>query len=392
MYRSYSYLEEGRDFQAFKFPPEVGRVPSTVVSTTPNQEERVARLMREHLMISLHDHPTLVPENIFELPELIRQGRDFTAYDGLRASRLHVVFDNMLDGTSMITSKSGWKWDDVLYDLGMRLSDFAHQEYVRVVHRVSDIEAARSHGQIGFVMSVEGAMPIENELDRVDILYGFGVRLMGLVYSEGNALGGGLKESRDGGLTKFGRQVVRRMNQLGMAIDVSHTGGRTALDAIECSETPIFVTHAGARALWDTPRMKPDCVIKALAEKGGVFGIEAAPHTTLTANHPRHLLESYMEHFEYVANLVGIDHVAFGPDTLYGDHAGLHQVFAKAMSIDSAQTGPSFPEVPYVDGLENPSEFPNIIRWLVVHGYSDADIAKAAGENIMRVLQKVWVP
>lgn len=391
MYRSYSYLEEGRDFQTFKFSPEIGRVSSRVVCTTVAQEERVARLMGDHLMISLHDHPTLVPENIFELPALIRQGRDFTGYDGLRVSRLHVVFDNMLDGTCMITSKSGWKWDDVVYDLGMRLSDFAHQEYVRVVHRVSDIDAVRSHGQIGLVMSVEGAMPIENELDRVDILYGLGIRLMGLVYSEGNALGGGLKEARDGGLTKFGRQVVRRMNQLGMAIDVSHAGDHTALDAIECSKTPIFVTHAGARALWNTPRMKPDNVIKALAEKGGVFGIEAAPHTTLTGRHKQHSIESYMEHFEYVANLVGIDHVAFGPDTLFGDHVGLHHAFARNMSIDSAQEGPRFETVPYVDGIESPEDFPNIVRWLVTHGYNDGAIAKVMGGNVMKVLDSVWV-
>lgn len=391
MYRSYSYLTEGRDYRTFAFPPEVGRVSSTQPSTTSEQEERVRRLMRDHLMISLHDHPTLVPANIFELPELIRQGRDFTGYDGLLASGLHVVFDNMLDGTSMITSQSGWKWDDVLYDLGMRLSDFAHQDFVRVVLRLRDIEAARVQGQIGLVMCVEAATPVENEIDRVDILYGLGVRLMGLVYSESNSLGGGLRESRDGGLTRFGRRVVRRMNQLGMAIDVSHTGDRTALDALEYSTQPLFITHAGARGLWDTPRMKPDHVIRALAASGGVFGIEAAPHTTLTANHPRHSLESYMEHFEYVANLAGLDHVAFGPDTLFGDHAGLHRVFSHAMSIASAQTGPSFPTVPYVDGLENPSEFPNVIRWLVVHGYTDEEIGRVAGGNIMRVLQQIWI-
>lgn len=341
-------------------------------------------------MVSLHDHPTRVPENVEELPDLIRQGRDFTGYEGLNASGLNLVFDNLLDGTSMITSRSGWKWHDVLYDLGMRLSDFAHQDLVRVIYRVSDIHEAKAHGQIGLVMSVESATPVENEVDRVDMLYGFGVRCMGLVYSEGNALGGGLKESCDGGLTQFGRQVVRRMNQLGMAIDVSHTGDRTALDAIELSSQPVFVTHAGARALWDTPRMKPDSVIRAIAAKGGVFAIEAAPHTTLTHRNPRHSLESYMEHFDYVANLVGLDHVAFGPDTLFGDHARLHEVFARVMSIDTAQTGPSFPSVPYVDGLENPAEFPNIIRWLVVHGYSDAEIAKVAGGNILRVLNTVW--
>lgn len=390
MYQSYSYLKEGIDYRSFKFPPQLNRVASQVPKTTPEDERRVARLMHDQVMISLHDHPTMVPEDIFELPDLIKQGRDFTGYEGLAASGLDVVFDNMLDGTSMITSQSGWKWHDVLYDLGMRLADFAHQDMVRVIYRAADIQKAKAAGQIGIVLSVEAATPVENEIDRVDILYGLGVRCMGLVYSEGNALGGGLKEARDGGLTQFGRQVVRRMNQLGMAIDVSHTGDQTALDAIELSEQPIFVTHAGARGLWDTPRMKPDTVIRALAERGGVFAIEAAPHTTLTANHPRHSLESYMEHFEYVLNLVGIDHAAFGPDTLFGDHAGLHQVFSKAMSISSAQSGPSFPEVPYVDGLENPAEFPNIIRWLVTHGYSDEDIAQVAGTNILRVLDQVW--
>ena len=390
-YRSYSYLEEGRDYRAFQFPAEIGRVPSTQVAATPEQEERVRELMDRWVMISLHDHPTLVPDNIFELPELIKQGRDFMGFDGLRASGLDVVFDNMLDGTSMITSQSGWKWHDILYDLGMRLSDVAHQDWARVVRRIQDIDEVKQNGQIGIVFCVEGAMPIENELDRVDILYGLGVRLMGLVYSEGNALGAGLKETRDGGLTQLGRQVVRRMNQLGMAIDVSHTGDRTALDAIEASEKPIFITHAGARALWDTNRMKPDEVIRALAERGGVFGIEAAPHTTLTAKHPRHSLDSYMEHFEYVANLAGLEHVAFGPDTLFGDPAGLHQVFSRAMSIESSQTGPSFPRVEYVDGLENPSDFPNIVRWLVTHGYSEQDMAKVLGQNVLRVLGQIWV-
>ncbi|PSR21043.1 MAG: diguanylate cyclase [Sulfobacillus acidophilus] len=390
MYHSYGYLEDGKDLRTFRFPPQLRRVPSQGVPVTEDQEARVHALMNQYVMISLHDHPTLVPEDIFELPDLIRQGRDFTGYEGLRASGLHVVFDNMLDGTSMITSHHGWKWDDVLYDLGMRFSDLAHQNTVRVIRRYHDIAAVKAAGQVGLVFAVEGGAPIEHELDRVDILYGFGVRMMGLVYSESNALGSGLKEVRDGGLTQFGRAVVRRMNQLGMAIDVSHTGDRTALDAIACSDVPVFVTHAGARALWDTPRMKPDAVIQAIADKGGVFGIEAAPHTTLTAEYPRHCLDGVMQHFEYVANLVGLEHVAFGPDTLFGDHAGLHQVFAQAMSLDTAQAGLSFPTVPYVDGLENPAEFPNIIRWLVVHGYRDADIAAVAGGNILRVLAQVW--
>jgi len=98
-----------------------------------------------------------------------------------------------------------------------------------------------------------------------------------------------------------------------------------------------------------------------------------------------------MEHFEYVANLVGIDHVAFGPDTLFGDHVGLHHVFAAALSISAARGGVQFEEVPYVKGLENPAEvFPNVTRWLVAHGYKAEEIATVLGLNALRVLKETW--
>jgi membrane dipeptidase len=137
--------------------------------------------------------------------------------------------------------------------------------------------------------------------------------------------------------------------------------------------------------------MKPDEVIKACAAKGGVIGIEAAPHTTLTKKNPKHNLDGFMEHFEYCAGLVGIEHVAFGPDTLFGDHVGLHHFFARQLSIKAAHGKQEFEEVEFVDGIENPGEaFPNIVRWMVTHGYSDGDIAKAIGGNVMRVLGEVW--
>ena len=151
------------------------------------------------------------------------------------------------------------------------------------------------------------------------------------------------------------------------------------------------VLLGGGLEVVDTPRMKPDDVIIECARKGGVIGIEAAPHTTLTKRHPEHSIESYMEHFEYIANLVGIDHVAFGPDTLFGDHVGLHHVFAGALSIKSAHGKTPFEEVEYVKGIENPAEaFPNIVRWLVAHGYSDQDIRKSVSGNIVRVLEEAW--
>jgi membrane dipeptidase len=203
-------------------------------------------------------------------------------------------------------------------------------------------------------------------------------------------LGGGLSERTDGGLTHFGRRAVDRMNKLGIAIDISHSGDRTCLDVIEASRTPVLITHAGARSVWNTSRMKPDDVIRTCAERGGVIGIEAAPHTTLSAAHPHHSLESVMDHFTYCVDLVGIDHVTFGPDTMFGDHVGVHNTYAGNYAFDAGNR-PEHPRVEYVAGVENPGEvFGNIVGWLVGHGYSDDEIAKVIGGNTIRVLEQVW--
>ncbi len=390
-YKSFQYLEPGVDYREFKLAKEIDRVPAYSYPVPPQEEQRVQRILAEHVIVSMHDHSFVTPEDVGEIFEYRRWGRDFTGYEGLAVSGLDVLFENFMDGTALITSRAGWKWTDVIHDLGIRLSDFAHQDMVYLALTVDDLYRAKPEGKIAFVATLESATPIENEVDRVDVLYGFGVRSMGLVYSEANALGGGLREPSDGGLTQFGRQVVRRMNKLGMTIDTAHCGDKTTLDAIEASEKPILISHVGARALWNSNRMKPDSILKACAEKGGVIGIEAAPHTTITEKHPVHTIESFMEHLTYIANLVGIDHVAIGPDTLFGDHVGLHHAFASHLSIASSRGSRQVDEVEYVKGLENPAEvFPNVIRWLVKHGYKDEDIAKVVGLNALRVLKATW--
>jgi membrane dipeptidase len=296
-----------------------------------------------------------------------------------------------MDGTCCISSDAGWKYTDVLFDLGMRMSDLAHQDYVVKAETVQDIETAHQTGRLALVFGLEAATMIENEVDRLDVLYGFGVRQIGIAYSEGNMLGSGLKERGDGGLTYFGEQAVRRMNQLGLAIDVSHSGDCTSLDVIETSTKPIFITHCGSREVWPIARMKPDAILKACAERGGVLGLEAAPHTSLSRQHPRHSLESVMDHFTHCVDVLGIEHVAFGPDTLFGDHVGLHEAFAANLSIQQAQSDVQHEKVAYVDGLENPAEcFWNIIGWLVKHDYSDDEIRLVVSGNILRVLEQVW--
>jgi membrane dipeptidase len=390
-YAAYSYLTAGRDFRRFELAPEFGRVAPHAAGLTGEQEQRSRRLLADSIVISLHDHPVRFPLRMEETPEYNRTGRQHAAYAGLAASGMTVVFDNMMNGTACVTGNAPWRWDDVITDLGMRQADLAQQREVMVIRTVADIDQAHRSGRVGLVFGLEAATPIENEIDRLDVLYGLGVRQIGIAYSDANALGSGLAETGDGGLTAFGRRAVTRMNRLGLAIDVSHSSDRTALDVCRHSDQPVFLTHAGARAVWDTARMKPDDVLRAVAETGGVIGMSAAPHTTLSAAHPRHSIESVMDHFRYCVDLIGVEHVAFGPDTLYGDHVQLHRIFAHLLSL-GASRGPDFEPVAYVDGMENPTEnFANICGWLVRHGYDDETIRAVIGGNIYRALQAVWV-
>lgn len=389
-YSSFEYLVEGNDYELISLPRQAGRVESTGPTLSVEQEQRATRLLEDSMVVSFHDHPTLWPGTWDEMLKYRRQGRDWIGYEGLSRSGMHAVFDGFTDGTGLITSQHGWKWEELIHDVGMRLSDLAHQDFVTVAHKTADIRRAKEAGQVALVLCTEALTPIENEIDRIDVLYGIGLRCMGLVYSDSNMLGSGLRESGDGGLTGLGRQAVKRMNRLGVLIDVSHSGDQTSLDAIRASDSPVCITHAGARSVWNTRRMKPDEVLRACASEGGVIGIEAAPHTTLTSQDRKHSIDGVMAHFEYCAELVGIEHVAFGPDTLFGDHVAVHEMFSGHLSIQETHAGNDFDHVPFVNGIENPAEaMSNICRWLVAKNYSDDEIAFALGGNIMRVMEDV---
>jgi membrane dipeptidase len=390
-YRPYQYLPDTA-LTRFEFAPDLGRVPDASIAWDKAIEEQATRFEETHTIVSAHDHLSLRPQDPERFAEYRRQGREGTPYEGIAVSNVDLFFDGGPAAVSMIRSHAPFDWDDAVADLAMRQSDWAHQDLVVPVRSLADSKNL-GKDQVGVVLTLEAATPIGNDIDRLDILYGLGLRLTGIAYSQSNQLGSGLDESGDAGLTMLGRRAVQRMNDLGIIIDLSHSGDQTALDAVRTSTQPVTITHAGSRGLWQSSRMKPDQVIRAVAESGGFIGIEAAPHTTITSRHPKHSLESVMEHVEYCIELVGIDHVAFGPDTNFGDHAAWHRQFASLFGLDSRNGAaqPPHPAVPYVQGCENPAEaVKNMIRWLFDKGYSEEDVTKLAGDNVMRVAADVW--
>jgi membrane dipeptidase len=277
----------------------------------------------------------------------------------------------------------------------MRRCDLAHQDFVVVADGVRDIERAHAEGRIALVPTFEAATPIENEVDRVDVLYGFGVRSMGIVYSEANALGCGLRESQDGGLTDLGRAVVRRMNKLGMLIDLAHVAPKVMHDALDVSSAPLVWSHSNAFTLCDHPRNVPDDVLDRVAGNGGVVmatfvpdfisqasrdwhrpakdqygkSPEGVDHDKVEAEiaaksgpRPKATLPEYCDHVDYLAKRIGHDHVGIGSD-FFG------------------WINP--------DGLEDTTTFPSVIAELIRRGWSEENLTKLASGNMLRVLRAV---
>ena len=145
-YVSFSYLEPGVDYKEFELSPQIGRVEPFVYPLSDADHERAERLLRESICISLHDHCGITPVDMAQNDDYVREGREWYGYEGLAASGLDAVFENFLDGTATITSKGGWKWTDVIHDLGMHLADVAHQSTVVVGSTVGDIEEAGAGG------------------------------------------------------------------------------------------------------------------------------------------------------------------------------------------------------------------------------------------------------
>lgn len=267
-------------------------------------------------------------------------------------------------------------------------------EDIIVGRNFEDIERAKHEDKVAVFLGFQDTSPIEGHLHMLEIYSALGIRFIQLTYQRRNLVGDGCGERTNAGLSTFGLQVVRELNRLGIVIDLSHVGIRTTLDAIEHSEDPVTVTHSGVRALVDTPRNKTDEEIKALAARGGVIGIPPkSGFLKAKGLSEGTTIEDYVAHIDYVADLVGVDHVGIGTDV--GDERKYTK--ERMMAFNS-----KYPEVAIIDenlrtdlmhteGLQSPGTLYNITAGLVARGYSDDDIKKVLGGNFMRVFRHVMM-
>jgi membrane dipeptidase len=266
----------------------------------------------------------------------------------------------------------------------------------RLVERREDLDLARAAGKIGIVMGWQNMRPVEDDLDRLALFRKLGVRIMQITYNYRNFLGDGCLETEDGGLSVLGRDAVRLMNRLGIAIDLSHVGDRTSLDAIALSDTPVLATHADARALVDLPRNKPDHILKAIAETGGVIGASVYGPMLWDGDRTRRpTIDDFVRHLEHIVEIAGIDHVGFGTDlpaskdlTKTAFEAANRRLWSGISSY-----GDSFGhDIParYPADANAHAKLPAITEALVNRGWRAQDIEAYLGGNFARVFSEIW--
>ena len=359
---------------------EINRVPSMTVPLDSAQEIRYQRLLDETIMIDVHQHPFVCPEDMTRLVELLRTNKYEWGYEAVRhGGWTAVATSNAFRGFVNTTDMSFTRFDDLLAEVAIMLTDLSLTDEAVLVGNADQIEAAKQQGTVGFLPTLEH-LAIGSELDRVDTFFGMGVRMAGLTYNRKNFIGDGLYERNAGGLSEFGIEVVGRMNQLGMAIDLSHASFQTAIDAIQFSKAPVTFSHNAAYTLRPTARTRKDEELTACAEKGGLIAITAVPNSL--SDDPKQDIDCVLDHYDYMVRLVGVDHVGIGTDTNIGDHVAFHRVML-------GRDGPGQFPAPYLDGLESPADGKNIIRGLIRRGYSDEDVKKLTGGNALAFFRRV---
>jgi membrane dipeptidase len=265
---------------------------------------------------------------------------------------------------------------------------------LRGVTTADDIRDAKRDGATGILMHFQGTDPIEDDLDLVDAFGAAGVRIIQLCYNVRNRVGDGSEEPEDAGLSRFGRQLVRRLEENRIVVDCSHTGYRTSMDAIAASTAPVILSHSNPRGLHESRRNAPDDQLRAIAETGGVVGIAGFPAFLARRGQPS--LGRFVDAISYVADLVGIEHVGLGIDYYYGQHGIAPLADARATYADMLRQGiwtpDAYPPPPhkYPAGIETPRTLPALTAELVARGFAEDDIRGVLGGNWVRVYDAVW--
>ena len=281
---------------------------------------------------------------------------------------------------------------------------------LQLVLTAADIERVYEDGKRGVIFDFQDATPFGSDLDRIDLFYNLGLRVVQLTYNLRNLVGDGCTERYKTGLTYFGREVVQRLNEKRMAVDVSHCSEQVGWDALEVSTAPIIVSHSASNAVCYHDRGKGDELAKAIADKGGFFGVAAIggflyEDTGATLDH-------FVDHVDHLVDVMGIDHVGIGSDKC-GPGPGTDSNFLFPDELGPFDTSHMYKEDPdprsMPDGFDwagfRPehrlsdrhriaefdqfTDWPNITARLAERGFNEEELRKLLGLNYLRVFRDV---
>jgi len=259
-----------------------------------------------------------------------------------------------------------------------------HSNRYYLVESVHDIAESKKQNKLGLTFLLQGPNPLDKNLEMLNVYHALGVRSIILAYNIRNPFADGCIETPDVGLSRLGRQLITKMNELGFIIDCSHTGYHSSLEAIELSEDPVIFSHSNVYQLHPHPRNLKDDQIKAITHKGGVIGING--NAGLLGSKVA-TIDKFFEHIDYVANLVGPQYVALGTDQVY-----FPEVFNRYMEKQAI-----FYSTDYKKGIEmsndtyiKPPQILELTNLMLMNGYSNDTIVGILGGNYLNIIKQVW--
>ena len=265
-----------------------------------------------------------------------------------------------------------------------------HKDLIQPVRTAADIIDAQRGGKVGIIFGFQNCSPIEDDLKKVQLFHDLGVRIMQLSYNNQSLLATGCYESRDSGITRFGKEVIHEMNRVGMVIDMSHSAELSTLDAIEHSERPIAITHANPSFFHAALRNKSDTVLKALAESGGMLGCSLYPFHL--KNGGDCTLREFSEMIAQAADMMGVEHIGIGSDLcLKWGYSVLEWMRSGrwTSTADYGEGSASNADWPKQPGwFEHSGHFSNIADGLKDVGFSESEVAGVMGGNWLQFFER----
>lgn len=254
-----------------------------------------------------------------------------------------------------------------------------------IVKQAEDITQAANNNKLALTFWLQGTAPLGNDINMVDVYYQLGIRIMLLCYNTKNYVGDGCIERTNSGLSNFGIQLISRMNQIGMLIDCSHSGYKTSMEIMETSQTPVIFSHSNVYELCQHPRNIKDDQIKACANTGGIIGINGA-NQLLGENEPSPA--RFAEHIDYIAQLVGAEHVGLGLDLVYFQEI-LNNFFQNHSTTYPANYLKGKSPARALKSLQ-PEQLVEVVEYLLRKNYPETAIKNILGQNFLRVASSTW--